>query len=223
MFIFDYYSLYELINNNTDRIKDIIFILIASFIIRLVLSFTGHSWIRSRHQTMTYLILPFVAYIIASVIMNNIALSLGMIGALSIVRFRNPVKSPFELVMFFSLLTLGIATTVEIQWGLLLIIVLCFIIILTYLYEKYMVSFGFKPFVLSFEEGLPLHFMEIVSLKKIDTLAERKELINYAFSQNEKTYIYKLAFKKKSELDNLYKEINLSNEITSIDIRHSNY
>tara|TARA_B100001057_G_C22824446_1_gene940806 strand:+ start:117 stop:377 length:261 start_codon:yes stop_codon:yes gene_type:complete len=86
-----------------------------------------------------------------------------------------------------------------------------------------MVSFGFKPFVLSFEEGLPLHFIEIVSLKKIDTLTKRKELINYAFSKNEKTYIYKLAFKKKSELDNLYKEINLFNEIINIDIRHSNY
>ena len=35
-------------------------------------------------------------------------LSLGMIGALSIVRFRNPIRSPFELTVYFLSITLGI-------------------------------------------------------------------------------------------------------------------
>ena len=46
-------------------------------------------------------------------IAGNIALSLGMIGALSIVRFRNPVKSPFELTVFFGLITIGIAFAIN--------------------------------------------------------------------------------------------------------------
>ena len=67
--------------------------------------------------------------IITSVIKDDIALSLGMIGALSIVRFRNPVKSPFELVMFFALLTLGIVCSVSLKLSILftlLIIVVIF-------------------------------------------------------------------------------------------------
>ena len=36
-----------------------------------------------------------------------------MIGALSIVRFRHPVKSALELIMYFDLITIGIATSVR--------------------------------------------------------------------------------------------------------------
>ena len=52
-------------------------------------------------------------YMITSVISNNIALSLGMVGALSIVRFRTPVKNPSELVIYFILITLGIVVNVN--------------------------------------------------------------------------------------------------------------
>ena len=47
------------------------------------------------------------------VISSSIALSLGMVGALSIVRFRTPVKNPIELVMYFLLITMGIVTNVD--------------------------------------------------------------------------------------------------------------
>ena len=51
--------------------------------------------------------------VITSSISNNIALSLGMVGALSIVRFRTPVKNPFELIVYFFLITLGIVMSVD--------------------------------------------------------------------------------------------------------------
>ena len=40
-----------------------------------------------------------------------------MIGALSIVRFRHPVKSALELIMYFDLITIGIATSVRTKWA----------------------------------------------------------------------------------------------------------
>ena len=58
------------------------------------------------NQTFTFAILPFITFVITNVIAGNIALSLGMIGALSIVRFRHPVKSALELVMYLILLQL---------------------------------------------------------------------------------------------------------------------
>ena len=36
-----------------------------------------------------------------------------MVGALSIVRFRTPVKNPFELVSYFILITVGIVVNVD--------------------------------------------------------------------------------------------------------------
>ena len=50
--------------------------------------------------------------VIAWTIAGNLGLSLGMIGALSIVRFRTPVKSPLELVVYFVLIVIGISITV---------------------------------------------------------------------------------------------------------------
>ena len=222
MAFFDFSYLIYLLHHNIGIIFNIFFLLFSSLIIRIILSITGHVWVRTQHQTITYLLLPIVAFIIASVIMNNIALSLGMIGALSIVRFRNPVKSPFELVMFFALLTLGIATTVDIKWTVTLLFVLCLIILCVHFYEKYLVLFGFKPFTLSFEEGLPLNFIEINSSIKINSLNENKSLINYVFSKDDNTYHYKLAFRNKRDLDYHYKKLDGLDEITSIDIRYSN-
>ena len=46
-------------------------------------------------------LLPVTGFVITSAISNNIALSLGMVGALSIVRFRTPIKNPLELVIYF--------------------------------------------------------------------------------------------------------------------------
>ena len=47
-----------------------------------------------------------------------------MLGALSIVRFRTPVRSAYELVLYFGLLTLGITAKVDLTITILLIITL---------------------------------------------------------------------------------------------------
>lgn len=62
---------------------------------------------------MTIFLLPNITYIISKAISGNIALSLGMVGALSIVRFRNPVRSSAELTIYFFLITAGIAHMVS--------------------------------------------------------------------------------------------------------------
>jgi hypothetical protein len=64
-------------------------------------------------QAANFAILPAVAFVITSIISSNIALSLGMVGALSIVRFRTPVKNPSELISYFMLITLGIVVNVN--------------------------------------------------------------------------------------------------------------
>ena len=73
---------------------------ISGLSLRISLTLIGQKWINTFHHTLSYILLPVITMVITKVISGNLALSLGMIGALSIVRFRNPVKNPFELVMF---------------------------------------------------------------------------------------------------------------------------
>ena len=47
--------------------------------------------------------------VIIVTISSNIMLSLGMVGALSIVRYRTAVKSPLDLMFLFWAITTGIA------------------------------------------------------------------------------------------------------------------
>ena len=81
--------------------------IVREFYIRRSFSLTGKSHIGS--------ILPILSAVIFMVILvvkSSLALSLGLVGALSIVRFRTPVKSPLELTIFFLLITIGIACSV---------------------------------------------------------------------------------------------------------------
>ncbi|MAH97728.1 MAG: hypothetical protein CMA12_00045 [Euryarchaeota archaeon] len=219
---FDISYIFYLFQNNQDIFLKIIFTIISGFIIRTSLSITGQIWVRTQHQTLTYLILPFISFVIASVIMNNIALSLGMIGALSIVRFRNPVKSPFELVMFFALLTLGISISVDLKWGLIVIFFLLIIIFFAHFYERILLLLNKRPFNLSFEEGSSLNFLEITSSNEINSAKKHKSLIHFHFSKNDSSYNYKFAFENKRDLDAMHDKISDNLDIIGIEIKYSN-
>jgi hypothetical protein len=57
------------------------------------------------------LILPFVGlttFLVILVVKSSLALSLGLVGALSIVRFRTPIKDPEELAYIFLTISTGI-------------------------------------------------------------------------------------------------------------------
>ena len=80
----------------------------SSFLIWITLLMLRQFWVKSLAQTLTIFLLPLITSVLTEVISGDIALSLGMVGALSIVRFRNPVRSPFELTVYFLLITVGI-------------------------------------------------------------------------------------------------------------------
>lgn len=107
----------NLINNpNSSRIS------LTSFVFAIFLSFTL-SFILSRvykKQSNTFSnpeslarILPLLSVgttLIIVVVKSSLALSLGLVGALSIVRFRTPIKEPEELTYIFLSIGIGLAT-----------------------------------------------------------------------------------------------------------------
>jgi len=56
--------------------------------------------------------ITMVITLIIMTISGNLILSLGMVGALSIVRFRTPIKDPVDLVFIFWAISVGIANGV---------------------------------------------------------------------------------------------------------------
>jgi len=60
------------------------------------------------HFSKNFVILGTTTCIIIMIIKNSLALSLGLVGALSIVRFRAAIKEPEELVYLFLVIAVGL-------------------------------------------------------------------------------------------------------------------
>ena len=147
------------------ELKPIILLVTSGILLRFSLTFTGQAWAKSHAQTVTFMLLPLITYIITKTISGNIALSLGMIGALSIVRFRHPVKSALELVVYFALITIGIAASVRTKWAIQLIVCTIIIILIVKLVQTFSKKFGKSFYNVSFNEGNVSNTLEIVSKK----------------------------------------------------------
>ena len=182
-----------------------IYLLLGGFIIRQSLVIVGQRWANTYHHLGTYLLLPNIALLITSVIKDDIALSLGMIGALSIVRFRNPVKSPFELVMFFSLMSLGIVCSVSLALSFLLFFLVVLVIFGIKITDQY-----------SFGDGNMLYTIEIDSSDPMNELEKKKSLIHFYMDKKNKVYSYRLVFSSREDLIAFQHSIKDDNRIISV-------
>ena len=122
-----------------------------------------------------------------------------MIGALSIVRFRHPVRSNFELTMYFALLTLGISAGVNMKLAFLLLVVVFITIIGIEAFQFFAKYFNLKIFQTSFNEGVSNNVLEISSSKKNMKIQENTNLVESYYSKSENLYSFKLVFKNKNE------------------------
>jgi len=55
-------------------------------------------------------LLSLVTFLVILIVKTSLALSLGLVGALSIVRFRAPIKEPMELTFIFIAIAIGLGT-----------------------------------------------------------------------------------------------------------------
>jgi len=68
----------------------------------------GHSLSNRRVFARNFLVLIVTTTLIISIVRSSLALSLGLVGALSIVRFRAAIKEPEELVFLFLAISAGL-------------------------------------------------------------------------------------------------------------------
>ena len=200
-------------------IQAIFLAMAAGLSIRLMLSLVKQRWASTYHHTMSYILLPVVTFVITKAISGNIALSLGMIGALSIVRFRNPVKNPFELVMFFALITIGISMSVHLKYGLALAAIINLVILASYFFEVVAKKFGLHVFSMSFDEGNSSNIIEIQSSEEIDTLHESKFLLQYVKDKKSNEYHYRLAAKSRRDIEYIRQEAEAHEGVSHIEVR----
>ena len=185
---------------------------IGSYFRILLIVVNRQNWLKTYSQVINFAILPAIGFLITSVISSSIALSLGMVGALSIIRFRTPVKNPIELVTYFLLLTVGIVSNVNPNLTLNFAFFMTFVLLLLSIYEKFVSKS--KIFNL-FEEG-DIFILSIESNSNLDLGNLKKGLVH--FSKNQETYLYRISSNNQNNLFNFVENLDESKVISySID------
>ncbi|MBO7355037.1 MAG: DUF4956 domain-containing protein [Lachnospiraceae bacterium] len=91
-----------------DTFLGLLFALIIGLFIYLIYKKTFNGVMYSTGFAMTLVGLALVTTLVIMAVTSNVVLSLGMVGALSIVRFRAAIKEPMEIVFLFWSLAAGI-------------------------------------------------------------------------------------------------------------------
>jgi len=208
-----------LIDKTSLLLQSFLLAMLSGLSIRVMLSLVRQRWVSTYHHTMSYILLPLITFVITKVISGNIALSLGMVGALSIIRFRNPVKNPFELVIFFALITIGISMSVDIRYGLILAGMINLTILGSYFFEMIARKFNIHIFSLSFDEGNSNHIIEIQSSKPIQSLHDNMFLLQYANDAISNEFHYRLASKNRDDIEKIRKLSEANEAVNNIEVR----
>ncbi len=93
-------------------INDFLINSLVIIILSIILEFTYIKCARTisnrRQFAGVFMLIAFTTMLIISIVKSSLALSLGLVGALSIVRFRAAIKEPEELVYLFFAIAIGL-------------------------------------------------------------------------------------------------------------------
>jgi len=96
----------------TSSITGMSLALVVGFVLAMLLKWHFHYFASTFSNRREFsVIFPFLVLTVAlviAIVKSSLALSLGLVGALSIVRFRTPIKEPEELAYIFMAIAIGI-------------------------------------------------------------------------------------------------------------------
>jgi len=179
-------------------ITDMALSLLTAFIIGLFIIYvykkTFNGVVYSKSFALCLMLLGMVTSLIIRTINSNLALSLGMVGALSIVRFRTAVKEPVDTAFMFWAITVGIMSGA----GLYIIAIIASVALGLLYFISY--SLGFKRntkylFILKYEASIDdqiTKYIKKMQKTKLKSKSITKDIVEITFEielKDEKTDI----------------------------------
>ncbi|MAZ93721.1 MAG: DUF4956 domain-containing protein [Lentimicrobiaceae bacterium] len=92
----------------TDFLMNSMVIIVLAIILEFTYIRAARTVSNRRQFAGTFLLIAFTTMLIISIVKSSLALSLGLVGALSIVRFRAAIKEPEELAYIFFAISIGL-------------------------------------------------------------------------------------------------------------------
>jgi len=199
-------------NDYISIMVDFILCVVMSFILRNFYVRRSFSLTGKMHIGSIIPILATVVFLVILIVKSSLALSLGLVGALSIVRFRTPIKEPEELVYLFLAIAIGLGYAAG--QTLLTTTIFLSILIVNYFWLssqntnrtiEYNLVISWSDGKVSFEK------MTNVISNSVDSI----KLIRLEYGENTNTAVLMIAPKETADIEELSKGlINLDKNLT---------
>lgn len=194
-----------------DFIINLILTALLTFLIGLL--FDRYSKVLSNRKAMikTFVLVGMTTMLIISIVKSSVALSLGLVGALSIVRFRTAIKEPEELAYFFMCISIGLGMGANEKW----ITIAGFIILalaIIFLGSKKVVS-STQNLIIRTQKKIP----ETEMLQLLESQTQSLDLRRYDQNKDYSEFAFILEFSSvdklmelKKMLEDKYEDISIS-------------
>lgn len=164
----------------------------------------------SKNFNITIMLISTVTCMIMMIIGSNLALSLGMVGALSIIRFRAAIKDPKDIAFLFWGIGVGLATGTGVY--IIGIIGSIFIALLLFIFDKGIYDDSCYLLVI---KGKDLDYTKIEDVIKSNVKKYKLRMKNSSSFSTEVSYEIRL---KDMEENKMLKELNEMESISNVNI-----
>jgi uncharacterized membrane protein YhiD involved in acid resistance len=195
-------------------IANIIMALICGLVISLIYRWTY----RGPHYSATYIhsivILSMVTALVIMVIGNNLARAFGLVGAMSIIRFRTAVKDTQDIVFIFYSLAAGMASGVGLKFiaftGTVIIGVVIFILH-RFNYARPIKHDFLLQFIGKLINGDSPYTQILQKYCKSNVLVNTQSL-----GENQFEFSYHIRLKKENQRFDLINELKANSDVTNV-------
>lgn len=164
----------------------------------------------SKNFNITIMLISTVTSMVMMIIGSNLALSLGMVGALSIIRFRSAIKDPKDIGFLFWGIAVGLSTGTGIYIiGIIGSIVIAFLL---FIFDRGIYNDNCYLLIV---KGNDINFDKIESIIKEHTSKFNLKMKNSTDIFTEATYEIKL---KRNEDNEILRELKTIENIININI-----
>lgn len=157
-------------------IATVLMTLAVTFLLGVVLFMTykkTYNNIAYNHSfNVSIVIMSLITATIILTIRSNLVLSLGMVGALSIVRFRSAIKDPMDIVYLFWAISVGITTGAQLYF----VAIIATVIIASIIFVMMQITSKLDIFLLiiNYEEAAEMELLDYIS--KLDQKLKSKRV-----------------------------------------------
>ncbi len=212
-------DLMNLLNVNSDEtfsfenyIVNIALCALLLFLLSLVYRKYGNSLSNRIQLSRVLVLVGITTFIIISIVKSSLALSLGLVGALSIIRFRTAIKEPEELAYFFIAICIGLGFGANQPFPTVLGVLAIFLVIFVSSKGKAKDAVNQNLIVnLTGTKDKDLQQLQAKLTAAISKNSEKTELIRFNKAENTLDFNFLVVLKD-------YNSINvLTNELSSLD------